>query len=106
MEQQSKVTSPIAITLKGRAVLSAIDAGLCCEDEDGYEVGPFLKFWEDFEPQMNAALENKIQEVFDQERQHRAKQDKKNLSKEIATLILLLLSLSLNCVLLLLINGA
>ena len=36
-------------TLKGFAVLAAIDAGLCEKNAEGYNISNFLKFWSEFE---------------------------------------------------------
>ncbi len=46
------------ITLKGTALLHAIDAGLVQETADGrgYNIGPFLKFWENFSRLLPAEL--------------------------------------------------
>lgn len=40
------------ITLKGIAVVQAVEAGLCPEAEDGYDDSAFLKFWDTFEPEL------------------------------------------------------
>lgn len=48
------------ISLKGEALLCAVDAGLVQESANGsgYNIGPFLKFWEEF----SLLLPNKIKE--------------------------------------------
>lgn len=40
----------VGISLKGEALLCAVEAGLVQEtaDGNGYNIGPFLKFWEAF----------------------------------------------------------
>lgn len=46
-----------AATLKGKALICAIDAGLVPEasDGEGYNIAPFLRFWEMFEPLLKTA---------------------------------------------------
>lgn len=40
----------IKISLKGKALLCAVETGIVEEsaDKSGYNIGPFLKFWEEF----------------------------------------------------------
>ena len=46
-------------TLKGVALEKAVDAGLVQSNgQDDYDIGPFLRFWEAFEPIMLAAVED------------------------------------------------
>lgn len=47
----------VAATLKGKALICAIDAGLVPEasDGEGYNIAPFLRFWEMFEPLLKTA---------------------------------------------------
>lgn len=35
-------------TIKGIALLMAIDSGLIRKTWKGYDIGPFLRFWDDF----------------------------------------------------------
>lgn len=48
------------VTLKGLAMLAAIDSGLVPEDPsvDGYNIAPFLRFWELFSPSLEKTLED------------------------------------------------
>ena len=48
-----------AITLKGLAVLAAVESGLIPEDRktDEYNIAPFLRFWDLFSPALQQALE-------------------------------------------------
>lgn len=48
-------------TLKGMALLAAIDAGMIRKEKKGYNVAPFLKFWEIFQPEMKNAVEDTYQ---------------------------------------------
>ena len=43
-------------TLKGIALVMAAESGLIPEREDGYNIAPFLRFWELFEPELHKAL--------------------------------------------------
>ena len=47
----------VAATLKGKALICAIDAGLVPEASEGedYNIAPFLRFWEMFEPLLKTA---------------------------------------------------
>ncbi len=47
-----------SITLKGRALVMAVDAGLIQEAKtaDGYNIVPFLRFWEAFSPLLDQTL--------------------------------------------------
>ena len=46
------------ITLKGDALICAVEAGLVQEAKtaDGYNIAPFLRFWEAFSPLLDQAL--------------------------------------------------
>lgn len=50
------MTNKAIITLKGIALTKAADAGLIPEQEDGYDIAPFLRFWALFEPELEKAL--------------------------------------------------
>lgn len=51
----------LAVTLKGAAVLAAIDTGLVSESSDGegWDIAPFLRFWEKFEPLLVKTLDKR-----------------------------------------------
>lgn len=44
-------------TLKGKALIAAVDAGLVKHEKKGYNVAPFMKFWESFSPDVEKLLE-------------------------------------------------
>lgn len=48
-----------AATLKGKALTAATDAGMIPETPaaDGYNIAPFLRFWDAFSPALNQALQ-------------------------------------------------
>lgn len=48
-----------AATLKGKALICAIDAGLIPEasEGEGYNIAPFLRFWEMLEPLLKTAAD-------------------------------------------------
>ena len=47
-------------SLKGKALIAAEEAGMipAAKSGDGYNVAPFLKFWELFTPALNDAFQN------------------------------------------------
>ena len=49
----------VAATLKGKALICAIDAGLILEasEGEGYNIAPFLRFWEMLEPLLKTAAD-------------------------------------------------
>ncbi len=52
-------------TLKGIALLEAIEIGLVWETEDGkgYDIGPFLRFWENILPLISGSLKESTDEI-------------------------------------------
>ena len=70
------------ITLKGEALICAVAAGLvpATEDGRGYNIGPFLKFWEAFSMMLPKELEEdpdevkKIIEMIEEHRNQRTNQ--------------------------------
>lgn len=62
------------ITLKGEALICALDSGICPKTENGTDVGPFLRFWMLFEPCLKKHLDQvtdgseDVWKVFNQKR--------------------------------------
>lgn len=56
-----KVAEQAVLTLKGAALAAAIEAGLVprLPSGDGYNIAPFLKFWELFLPKLTEAFRTK-----------------------------------------------
>lgn len=50
----------ISITLKGRALVDAVDSGLIPETDDGWDDTGFLRFWELFEPELRKEIEKEV----------------------------------------------
>lgn len=78
-----EVGTSVSATLKGKAMVAAIDAGMVpvASGAEGHNIAPFLRFWDAFSP----ALEQTIREaekrgekrgkfggVFDEKRERRA----------------------------------
>lgn len=53
----------IKLTIKGEAVLIAIETGLIRKTPEGYDEEPFERFWEELE--QVAVISKKIKEPFD-----------------------------------------
>lgn len=53
----------ISITLKGRALVDAIDSGLIPETDDGWDDTGFLRFWELFEPDLRKEIEKEVDQA-------------------------------------------
>ena len=68
-----RVSTKVTPTLKGRALLMAIDAGLVPEAQtaDGYNIAPFMRFWNAFSPLLEQALDKPedVPEVLHKERE-------------------------------------
>ena len=50
----------LKITLKGRAVIAAVDAGLLPEVDGGWDDTGFLRFWEEFEPDLRKEIQKEV----------------------------------------------
>lgn len=50
----------ISITLKGRAVIAAVEAGFLPKVDGGWDIEGFLRFWEAFEPDLRKEIENEV----------------------------------------------
>lgn len=62
------IDNMVKISLKGSALICAVEAGLIQEtaDGNGYNIGPFLKFWNDFSSMLPKEVKEQpddIQEV-------------------------------------------
>lgn len=68
----------IYVTLKARAILAAIDAGLVKRTLRGYKLNKFNRFWELFEKAMSEEFEYALE----QKCQTRAEQNHKDIAEE------------------------
>lgn len=57
---KSQKQPELAATLKGAAMVEAIEAGLVPKSSggDGWNIAPFLRFWENFAPLLNEAVQS------------------------------------------------
>lgn len=58
---KKKQQPELAVTLKGAAMIEAIEAGLIPKSSrgDGWNIAPFLRFWDNFAPLLNEAVQNR-----------------------------------------------
>lgn len=57
---KSRKQPELAATLKGAAMVEAIEAGLVPKSSggDGWNIAPFLRFWDNFAPLLNEAVQS------------------------------------------------
>lgn len=57
---KSQKQPELAATLKGAAMIEAIEAGLVPKSSsgDGWNIAPFLRFWDNFAPLLNEAVQS------------------------------------------------
>ena len=57
---KSRKQPELAATLKGAAMVEAIEAGLVPNSSggDGWNIAPFLRFWDNFAPLLNEAVQS------------------------------------------------
>ena len=93
------------ITLKGRAVLSAVNAGLLPKIDGGWDDTAFIRFWESFEPELRKEINKEIDQatmVLYQQREQRADDRSKKRFKKLEPTIGFLFGLFLGVLLILL----
>lgn len=58
---KSQKQPELAATLKGAAMIEAIEAGLVPKSSsgDGWNIAPFLRFWDNFAPLLNEAVQSR-----------------------------------------------
>lgn len=58
---KSQKQPELAATLKGAAMVEAIEAGLVPKTSigDGWNIAPFLRFWDNFAPLLNEAVQSR-----------------------------------------------
>ena len=58
-KQKEAVAGQYVITLKGLGALAAIHSGLCekMPDGSGWNIEPFMAFWDQFEKEVDEALD-------------------------------------------------
>ena len=47
------VTDRPSVALEDKAILSALECGLCAGTKDGYDISAFRKFWRRFAPMLD-----------------------------------------------------
>lgn len=58
---KSQKQPELAATLKGAAMVEAIEPGLIPKSSsgDGWNIAPFLRFWDNFAPLLNEAVQSR-----------------------------------------------
>ena len=51
--------------LKGKALILAVDAGLVQPQGEGYNITPFLKFWDRFEPLLKEERQQRLEKTLE-----------------------------------------